>query len=675
MTREELKLKRNRAALKARRDIAADPVVEEVIVEEEFQPYQDERGNYIKTAPNTVTGDEVRGLGQTLLNEQLMGGGDEVVGAVRALADPQTPYDFGEGVSMETQSLPKAYEMYRSDAESAKDQFADDNPKTAIAGSLAGAIANPLNKIPLGATGTTAKVIESIARGGAEGAAGGFLENEEDRMGGAGIGGGTGATLSGVLSGVGGGLGRALSKRRIAEDLLKPDGSFLPANLADPEGNVGRFAKEWVGGSWGGRNKQGILESEWLNANPQLADLADEAGQVVPVTAGTRNAVKGRIGDIAEEGVTQTRVLKQSLEDIKDATARNQSVAERTGAMRLVEDAIPDRVPAKVRADILGRETTEDANKALGKWWKDNGFETVKNRDFKWDGSLIADLKRELELDPELALEVGGKVGGLKRLDSLLQPAGSNVQRGITNQKWQPIGGEDLMALRNAFAKTANKGGASASGSGNRSIADKFDDMIAKQLGEGSDELAAYQDDLRRWSTRQPIAKASKANKVSPNATPKEILKQFRDGPSAEVGRDIARDANNQVQAVRDEGASLLKKAKAQIDEIPIDTKAAKRRLNEASTGALPESQTVWSGLASTATLGALPVALTGGALAPAILPLGYGMGKALSSKAGNRAIAGQLPAQEMLAKALRDGDLEKYTRLLSRYGAMSAAE
>jgi hypothetical protein len=61
--------------------------------------------------------------------------------------------------------------------------------------------------------------------------------------------------------------------------------------------------------------------------------------------------------------------------------------------------------------------------------------------------------------------------------------------------------------------------------------------------------------------------------------------------------------------------------------------------------------------------------------LAPAILPLGYGMGKALSSKAGNRAIAGQLPAQEMLAKALRDGDLEKYTRLLSRYGAMSAAE
>lgn len=676
---------------------------------------------------------DLRGMGQTLLNAQLLGGGDEVVGAVRTGLDrtlgrlmPNRTYDFGGGVSMAEQSAGDEFEMYRKDAEASKDEFQQENPGTALAANLVGGLASPANRVAptFGAAGKFgSRLTRSAARGAVEGGIGGFLENEDDRLGGAATGFGYGAGLSGALTGVLGGVGRLASDRRVNENLLQPvkdrlgnvvkdaDGKvkeiFKPLNLADSEGGLGKAYRNIVGSAYGG-GAIGRQESEYINALPEMQRFADDAGEVVPVQFGTRTAIKDviewetnavdvvidttarAIKKTAVDGANRKTALAQTQEALKEQTAQRVAQAETAGAWSIIENAIPDRVPAELRAEILAQGNTKEANALLGSWYKNEGFATVKGRQFQWDGSLGRDLKTMLDYDPEFALEVGASLGGLKRIERFLQPEGSSTGRALSNQKWQPIEGDELLAMRNAFAKRANTASASAKGSNTRTIANRFDDLIEDQMGAGTPEFAAYQDELTRWSTKQGISKAVKVDKLADDFTPKQFAAKLSDSTSAKVGLAVAKKAHTAVQQTRKMGDTALKQARAATaaaDDIAAKEKSAlqntKRRLGQkkkaitnrlqrSTQGMLPEDQTFWSKAAATAGLSGLARPITGGISLVAGMPIAAG----LSTRGAQRAIAGQYPAQEQLARMLREGGpTADITRAVSRTGSRYGAE
>jgi hypothetical protein len=80
---------------------------------------------------------------------------------------------------------------------------------------------------------------------------------------------------------------------------------------------------------------------------------------------------------------------------------------------------------------------------------------------------------------------------------------------------------------------------------------------------------------------------------------------------------------------------------------------------------------TAWSALASTAALSSLIPGV--GALPLVGIGAGMGAGRALTTPAAQRFVAGQTSRQKQLAEALRKGDMAKYTQALSRFGAGQA--
>jgi hypothetical protein len=96
-----------------------------------------------------------------------------------------------------------------------------------------------------------------------------------------------------------------------------------------------------------------------------------------------------------------------------------------------------------------------------------------------------------------------------------------------------------------------------------------------------------------------------------------------------------------------------------------------KRKLNVAGRGVLAENPSVGNKAVATALLG-LPV---GGLSLVGTAPAGYATAKALSTQTGQQALAGQLQIQKRIAAALRAGDFDKYTKLISRYGAMQGEQ
>ena len=258
---EELALARARAKAKLRLRQQAAP---EPAIEAEAPPPEMEGLDYWS------------GLAQTMSRGTLAGWGDEFTGLGRAALD----YTFGDVGEEGSQSFPEAYKMYRDDARSRQQQFSEENPKTALGAELFGGIFSPINKIApgLGTTGTRGvRTAQSIARGGAEGALAGLGEGQgslEEQLQNAKTGGTIGGLASGVMTRVGGALGDAVSKQRIARDLGTGD-NFIPAHLADPEGNVGAFYRKFVGNAIGGRGPLGRQESAYLRNNPKINSLVE----------------------------------------------------------------------------------------------------------------------------------------------------------------------------------------------------------------------------------------------------------------------------------------------------------------------------------------------------------------------------------------------------------------
>jgi hypothetical protein len=619
-------------------------------------------------------------LAQTFTGGTLAGWGDEAVGGARAVGD----YLFGDVGEEGNQSFPQAYKMYRDDARKRKAEFAEANPKTAIATELAGGIASPINRVapgfgsawvPKTAALTTARalprarVAASMARGAVEGGVAGLGQGEgslEEQLGSAGQGAAFGGLTSGAMTGALGAFGNTLSKRRVAEELGTGE-HFKPLNLADPEGGIGKFYRNTVANAYGGGGI-GKQESQWLRNSPEIAKFIDDPATMFPDTVGTGRAVKAAKDEITDKTREAGKVLKRSLEA---GTQRVDNALHPT----VIETAMPNSMPEAVK-NTIRQSDPYTADRLLSDWYKDNGFQMVKGRAFEWDAGLGKELKSLSENDPAFALNIGNaasKVNGLvERLaregkkSSDLAP--QDFIEELAKAERVGIDGDALMAMRNAFSMPANMGGPSLKGKMLRDVTGKFDNMIKNQLGEDSLEWANYQDELQRWGAKQGISGAVKKAKsnLQSTYTPKQLArslkKQGQDNPAWVVAKQ-AEDAKAQAKAA----------AAAEKEAIVERGRQAKSVLEKATQGLTREDSSTLSRLSSTAVLGGAPAAILGGAGSIlGVLPVGMGVAKTLSLPSTQRFVAGQTNKQKQLAGALRKGAFSPVTRVTSRAAALA---
>lgn len=562
--------------------------------------------------PEGMTETTDRGIGQALLGGLTAGFGDELVGAARAGIDVLTganrPYDFGEGVSQETQPLSETYAMYRDEARDIDRQFGEESPGLSTALRVGAAFANPLNRVlpGLGATGGAgSRLAQSAVRGAAEGALAGFGEGEgtlEEQLQAAGQGARTGAMFSAGLTGIGGGLGRALSNRRVRQRLDQQGGGFMPLSLAD-DGVIGNIYRDTIGRAWGGK---GVLKAQ----ERPFVEAADEAVD--------------RAGSFLE------RSLKQSDDNVVSAA---------------INRSIPSTMPAKEASRIRNLDP-QDAEAAISKWFRDDGFKSVKGRDFVFDPQLRSRISDMLDASPELKNEVGSALGSIDDLNKALNP-----------RTGDSIAGDALMEIRNTFARTANAPMPSLRGLGNRTVAQEFDAMIGRQLGTDSPEFLGYIDELASWGDKQALSKSARqARKAGTDITARQL---GRNAPDRGTLQNIARDA-------RTEQVGLKRASKEAVDT----AKEARKELRSRTTVDRPSGL---SSLLTTAALGGVaaitPLGLIG------TVPAGVGVARLATTKPVQRAVAGQTGWQRAMANALRKGDYAAYTRALSRAAAQQAAE
>jgi hypothetical protein len=558
---------------------------------------------------------DVRGFGQTLLRGSLAGWGDEFVGAARTLTDKLLPETEADRIAREItggrgeQDIRDTYAMHRDDARRSQEEFARENKNIALATELVGALASPLNKIApsVGATGgPLRRAAAATARGGAEGALAGLGEGEgalEDQLQRAYSGGQTGAGFAGALSGFGGALGRTVSKRRVAETLEKADGTFKPLHLAS-DGLLGDFYRGIVGRSYGGMEKLHRQQEPFLRQAKEAVE-----------TAGSQ--------------------LDDQVRAVNNRTVR-----------KAVDAAIPPTMPAQVADDLRSMDPSA-AERKLSKWYRDHGFKSVVGQEsFRWDPKLQSRIRTMLNDNPELKTQVGGAVGGIKRLDDYLNPMSKGG-----------VPGDVLMEIRNTFARKANAPTLSLRGKGNRSIADEFDNMIAKRLG-GKDSQA-YQDyagELAAWGNKQALSKAARqARKGGVDIDAKNIGSK---APDMSPVQQDARRAREQIVGLKQAAKQAKKDARTQLSEF-----------NRMTT---PEKATGLSSLLTTGLLGGWVAGPAGAAVA---IPAGIGAANVLAKPSVQKAFAGQLDKQRMLAQMLRRGDTAGATRLISREIARQSEE
>jgi hypothetical protein len=650
-------------------------------------------------------------LAQTFTGGTLAGWGDEAVGGARAIGD----LVFGDvsafGDEEGNQSFPQAYKMYRDDARRRKEEFAQANPKTAIAAELAGGIASPINRVAPGfgsgmlpksldlttKAGRTAlqraRIGASAARGTVEGAVAGLGQGEgslEEQLGSAGQGALFGGVTSGAMTGALGGFGNTLAKERITRQLGYGD-NFVPAHIADPEGNVGSFYRKYIGNAIGGRGPLGKQESNYLRQNPKITSLVKDGESLFPETVGTRHAVSRLKEEISDETdiaksllSRQSSAMGEKIADTKSAIgaqrAAQREAVDQAASQQMRERTLPSTMPPELKNEIMSSDY-DQAEKLLSKWWDNNAFQMVKGRGFEWDNGLRKELKSLSEEDPAFALTLGNVASNVDGMVDKLVAQGKKRQdlvpqdyiNELATDENLFINGDALMALRNSFAMPANMGGPNFKGKLKREVVDKFDDMIRRQLG---DDAKFFDDEISRWGTKQAFSKAANVarKKGQSNVKPQQIGSALRPSKHSAPAFQILRQAEEAKSAIpskvtKSDVGGLIKTRKAIENKkvrIGQRERAATRRVDRETAGMLSAPPSSWSQIASTMILGA-PLSFGVGAL-----PAGIAAASTLSRPAVQRLIAGQTNKQKQLAEALRKGALSPVTRVTSRAAALA---
>lgn len=487
-------------------------------------------------------------------------------------------------------------------------------------------------------------------------------------------------------------------KRRVAESLIQPDGSFKPIHLADQEGWRGALYRDTFGRIPFARRELLRQEAPFLEAaNREVAQLTDDAALRADAIKSTYTTNTRAARDAHDAALDTIKAdTASALPQVKRAA--EQRAAANTAAWRGQKPA--QALPAHAQGVLDGVDPTdiEAAGAAVQDWWLKNAFREVKDRPFEWRGDVDADLRQairaKLAADPDLALKASGVVGQIEGMVERLKRAGMTDNTGAVPQdfieemlkstKITAIDGDALMAIRNTFATAANKGG----GRPPREIANEIDNMIRSQLDDASRD--AFNDTLDKYTTALTLTDLLRRPKV------KERFGAFTEGewnaaaskyggkgmstkqaPLVDETRNVnattrrLADSDADVKAVREAGARRLKQARQQYRNRQRALDDAKRTATEAldadkrygplakaketlthyKKSAVPQRVSPWSAIASTV---AIPAVLGSAGTGIGVLGAGVAGARLAATKNAQLLLAGQLPRQKILADALR---------------------
>ena len=694
--------------------------------EEEREEYEYMRmlaqaGGKVDSAPEeeeTSLLSKARGAVQSLNKGVFVGYGDEIVGGIKAAMMPESTYDFGEGVSNETQSFADRYAMYRDDERRVTKDFEKEHPKTAFGLNLTGGLVSPANKIAPGfGSGSRVKDVGlALARAAVEGGVAGFGEGEgelSDQLDSAGTGAKWGLGLGIGFRGLGVGIDSTAFKQRIKEPLMKrmKDGTerFQPIHMVDRDGRLGRLYRNLIGRSTGGGKTLGDQEA-WMvdEAVDNLKAVRQSLEQEGMDIADEFSSQSGRITKKA--AIAQNEVRKQKAQNLVGARRATDEAVE-TEARRMRHLVARESFPEGVADDVLAGVDVDDIDntvEAMNNYWNNDAFQEVKNRGFEFDNTLGNKIQERIAGDPDLALQFGDLLPRLQAMQEKLGggpiPFTELMQGGEV--PGFVIDGGALMAMRNLFATGAN--GSSKSGGALRQIANQFDDFIISNLDDEAADL--FKQHISQYTTALTFMDSARAavgdfGRFNPTQWFTQGRKYAGRGMSDKPmpQRGLARSANSATKAAKEAGKDAKVEVNAQADgqkaavaDGASQEKATLAQARQDAERQLKEQKTYGRGEEARegvreAHFRATPKGQTG--LSEFITDVGIGhivtpkdtplIGKlagslaataGLASKPAQMALAGQTQWQRQMAKALRDGDFAKYNRLLSRQGAMMAS-
>jgi hypothetical protein len=614
------------------------------------------------------------------------------------------------------------YDEMQQQFQDEREQYETANPGEALALNLAGGFGTGgLTLLKLAGKSLLKRGAALATEGGVAGA---LASKPGERLEGAATGAPLALATAGALK-IPGGLLNTFAKRRV-QTPLRGRPIHMATHPDDPgtEGAIGNFYRRGVGAAFLGRNVLQGQERPILDAAEEgvrRADVVDDVRRNVRREFEDRRFSQGEqyqeaVGDInvnqlnQVEAVTdaaarqseQTRMLPQTVKQQEDFKIRQLAA----------DAALPERVPVADREALIGA-SPDEVMTYLRKWWQSNGFDSVKRNRFVWDSGLRKSLKDMVKADPALKLQLGSVD---KRVDALMNKLG---KKGT-----EDLDGQTLMAVRNFFAMAANDTSKIVPQRALREVANRFDDMIVKQL-EG-DDLAAFQDDMIRWGPtrtyRDAVGRAANKRQgdfgaddylaatkdrrklegtavLQPEArfAQKKIAAAEKEGKNAL--RDIGESKRKATGSVRRKNERLRKALASNKRKQTLETKraeqddpritAAQERLDaanriqtEVKKQAVPENTTWPSQLVSTIAMGTPATAIGGAIGGPAgaiggAIP-GMFTAKALAQMPVQKAVAGQLRKQRQANIALRqyEGSLteermQALRRAIERYTAM----
>ena len=613
--------------------------------EEEFEfrlRYEQEQA--AQAAPPEEQGqstmDAIRGGLESLNQGSALGFGDEIAAAGRTGLDMLTRGWGDEG----NQSLGDTYRMYRDDQRGVREQFAEENPGSALALSVAGGLGNPLNKIKAGLTiakgaGAGNAAMQAGARGAIEGAIGGA--GAADEMSDVVDAAKSGAQLGGALGGGLGGLGRALSSRKVAQELGKGE-DFVPFNMLENTGGI----QDTV--SSGYRNVLGRVPGAAGRLKKQQANVIGKAQQQADDVAEDVFVNKEAIKRVeAQRAVDKAATLKKTLQKIDDDLAAAQRKMRGEQGSRAIPDYGDDASKA-LKAQIAAEPDPYKQNQILRTFYGKDGpaFQSVKSQKFEVDQKLANMLKKQF---PD-------GMDGIDDIDDLVG---------------EVIDGNALMAWRNNPAQIANKATGSTYGSFRKEVGE-YDAQIERLLNNKGIGTKQFRADKKAYPAYKAFDEAvSKAEDASGVFTGKQLAKTGRKSNRAinvEEGQVLG-SPMRQAELAAAQAKKAAKPGPDPMRKLVVDDKnhvlnqalkESKRKLSGIKAKSVAENVTVPSMMATTA-------AAAGGFYNPLAMAAAAAGGNILATQAGQRALAGQTGLQTLL----QDDETAKLLAALIRQTAV----
>jgi hypothetical protein len=435
-----------------------------------------------------------------------------------------------------------------------------------------------------------------------------------------------------------------LSRKNIDAPLGRGD-DFTPINMTSQEGVLPNFFRRTVGEAWGG-GKMG----------KQSAVITDKADKQVRNLERTVQRVKD----------ASKKQVKQSEQAIRQQTDEAIGANEAQFRQQALDASTPQRLPPEVRQEIA-ELPPQDAVDVLQTHWTKQGFSEAKAKTFTLDAD---DFEREMknvlndspslrEAAPNFVRDLVGDFNKAFKRDPDIVTPGVGMP-GVTSTvtkaaaKPAPTGvmqGDELMELRNKYARDANTTGDSLKRAAYQKIKTRIDNMITDQL-DGED-LARYQDDMSRWESFSTLRNATgkAANRKGGDFTPDEWLSATKNYKLAS-GKGVLQDTAQQTQQQKN---VLSKAVKGQIANNPA--KAQLKKLEKTLAARKEAAKTTEKAVKDAAPAG--KPSLFKKAVASTMLGLGNpllgaSIAKGAASDTGRRIAGGGTKPQQAMAEMLR---------------------